>query len=125
MDWNHPRVGTGFRRMDAAVAVAVASVFGTGVFVAAVAVVQWPPVVQSVSAADKPDTQPSAAALVQVSVLSACAAACPVLVLAGELSRGVVLASLLKTSALHVPSPASLEEPRISLENRRRRKLIN
>lgn len=111
MDWNHQRVGTVCHRMDAAAV--VASVFDTGVFVAVVVVVQWPPVVQSVSAADKPGTQPSAAALVQVSVLSAYAAACPVLVLAGELSLGVALASLLKTSALHVPSPVSLEEPRI------------
>lgn len=43
-------------------AVAVASVFDTEVFVAAVVVVQWLPVVQSVVAADKPGTQPSAAA---------------------------------------------------------------
>lgn len=37
-DWNHPRVGTGFHRKESAVA--VASVFDTGVFVAAVVVVQ-------------------------------------------------------------------------------------
>ena len=59
-DWNHLRVGTGCHRMKAAVA--VASVFDTEVFVAAAVVVRWPPVVQSVSAADKPGIQPSAAA---------------------------------------------------------------
>ena len=37
-DWNHPRVGTGCHRMESAVA--VVSVFDTGVFVAAVVVVQ-------------------------------------------------------------------------------------
>ena len=37
-DWNHPRVGTGCHRMESVVA--VASVFDTGVFVAAVVVVQ-------------------------------------------------------------------------------------
>lgn len=37
-DWNHPRVGTGRHRRESAVA--VASVFDTGVFVAAVVVVQ-------------------------------------------------------------------------------------
>ena len=37
-DWNHPRVGTGCHRRESAVA--VASVFDTGVFVAAAVVVQ-------------------------------------------------------------------------------------
>lgn len=37
-DWNHPRVGTGCHRTESAVA--VASVFDTGVFVAAAVVVQ-------------------------------------------------------------------------------------
>lgn len=97
--------------MEAAAA-AAASVFDNGVF-AAVVVVQWLPVVQSVSAVDKPGTQPSVAASAPISVLFACAAACPVRVLAGGLSPGVVLASLPKSSVLHAPGPASLEELRI------------
>lgn len=105
-DWNHPLVGTGRHR------IAAASVFDKEVFAAAVAV-QWLPVVQFVNAVDKPDTRPSVAASAPISVLFACAAACPVRVPAGGLSPGVVLASLPKTSVLHAPGPPSLEELRI------------
>ena len=95
---------------------AAASVFDTEAFVvvaAAVVVVQWLPVAHSVSAVDRPDTPPSVAASAPISVLFACGAACLVRVLADGLFHDVVLASLLKTSVLHVPGPASLEELRI------------
>lgn len=109
-DWNHPRVDTGRQHMESAAAAASAS--DTAIFVA-VAVVQWPPDGHSVSAAGKRGTRPSVAASALVSVLSACAAACPVLVPAGGLFHGVVLASPLMTSAPRAPGPASLQEPRI------------
>ena len=100
-------MGTGHHRTVAAAA-AAASVFDIEAFAAAavVVVVQWLPVVHSVSVVDRQDTQPSVGASAPISVLFACASACPVRVLVGELFRDVALASLPKMSELHAPSPA-------------------